>query len=317
MGKQSFILFFLAAFILRASVPQRPPGKTLLLFPFTQSGRQIDENRYSAQIPDMIQKALSSSNHIMCIDGGAARKSSASKLRPLSKEQAIEIGRQSGAELFIYGKHECLAGGQIDIIAELWNVQEDHLEERWIASRLDVNAIDTFTHRVAEDIGEWVARRIALERLVSLSNPNPSFRVRVRTDKETYFTGETIRIVLESNQNCYIHVFDVGTSGKIHLLFPNKTQPSPYCAKYMKIILDNIVVHPPSGTDIVKVIATLDPVTLPDLISGVPESNLNPPTFQEIKTELDELARGFELAVSPLAEDRWTTQTLILKIIEE
>ena len=54
-----------------------------------------------------------------------------------------------------------------------------------------------------------------------------SLRVAVTTDRAdaTYATGETVRLFLNVNEDAFVTVLNIGASGKVTQLFPNRAQP--------------------------------------------------------------------------------------------
>ena len=69
----------------------------------------------------------------------------------------------------------------------------------------------------------------AIKLLARLENPNPSFKVRLSFDRETnpvyYFGRDKVNFRVQADRDCYITVLDIGTSGKVTVLFPNRFHP--------------------------------------------------------------------------------------------
>lgn len=58
------------------------------------------------------------------------------------------------------------------------------------------------------------------------TNPvGSSFDLRVTVDKPVYRIGETVMVNVQSDRDCRLTLLDVGTSGKVAVLFPNRFQP--------------------------------------------------------------------------------------------
>ncbi|NLC55660.1 MAG: DUF4384 domain-containing protein [Armatimonadetes bacterium] len=116
----------------------------------------------------------------------------------------------------------------------------------------------------------------AIKLLARLENPNPSFKVRLSFDRETnpvyYFGRDKVNFRVQADRDCYITVLDIGTSGKVTVLFPNRFHPDNRVRAGQTYVLPSpdrptfqIAVSPPVGREMVKVIATEEPVNLTGL----------------------------------------------------
>lgn len=144
---------------------------------------------------------------------------------------------------------------------------------------------------LASEVRPELENAYTIKLLAQLENPNPSFRVRLSIDRETnpvyYFNRDKISFRVQADRDCYITVLDVGTSGKITVLFPNKLHPDNAVKGnqvYHLPLVDKptfqIAVAPPVGREMVKVIATEKPVNLTGMdfqgmqsaFAGLPDS---------------------------------------------
>jgi hypothetical protein len=83
-----------------------------------------------------------------------------------------------------------------------------------------------------------------------------------------YSVGETVTLQVRANEDAYITVLEVGTSGKVHIIFPNAYQ------NVNRIKANNVVSIPtddskfrirvggPAGRDVIKVFATREPLSV-------------------------------------------------------
>ncbi|MBI3636101.1 MAG: DUF4384 domain-containing protein, partial [Candidatus Rokubacteria bacterium] len=55
--------------------------------------------------------------------------------------------------------------------------------------------------------------------------PN-ALQIKVWTDKKAYRIGDTVRIGVRVNRDAYVTLVDLGTSGDVTILYPNRFQPS-------------------------------------------------------------------------------------------
>jgi hypothetical protein len=130
----------------------------------------------------------------------------------------------------------------------------------------------------------------AIKFLVHLENPNPAFKVEVWGNRSVGASeldnapdekwveanvGDAIRFNFRAERDCYLTLINVGTSGKITVLFPNKYQPDGqiqagkvYRTETPGEMPFKIRAHAPAGRELVKVVATLKPLNLNSLKMG-------------------------------------------------
>jgi hypothetical protein len=92
------------------------------------------------------------------------------------------------------------------------------------------------------------------------------FRIRLRTvdGKRTYRIGDEIALEFKTSEDAYVTIIDVGTSGKTHVLFPNKWNRENFveAGRWYRIPGrrgDRVIrVEGPAGINYVKAIATRD-----------------------------------------------------------
>ncbi len=97
------------------------------------------------------------------------------------------------------------------------------------------------------------------------TRPGPELRIELWTTRAdaTYNIGEPITFEFRANHDCYVTLVDIGTSGEVTILFPNRWHEEnfvrggrsyrvpPKRASY------KLEAAPPAGTEIVKIFATL------------------------------------------------------------
>lgn len=80
----------------------------------------------------------------------------------------------------------------------------------------------------------------------------------------TYKPGETVALTVKSEEDAYIWVFDTGTSGRVHQLFPNKYAKDNFVRANRPLTLPGagakyrFVVSQPEGVELLTVIASRD-----------------------------------------------------------
>lgn len=90
------------------------------------------------------------------------------------------------------------------------------------------------------------------------------------TDQKDYKIGEKLTVNFKTDRDCYVTLVDVGTSGNVHILFPNrfsignKVKANETYSVPAKDDGYKITVNGPPGTEIVRAIATLKPISFID-----------------------------------------------------
>lgn len=96
-------------------------------------------------------------------------------------------------------------------------------------------------------------------------------KVELWSDKSAYKTGETMTLHFRTDKDCYVTILDVGTSGKVHILYPNRfSGGSKVLAGRVYSIPGKddgyaITVSGPQGMEIVRAIATLTPMAMTEV----------------------------------------------------
>lgn len=147
-------------------------------------------------------------------------------------------------------------------------------------------------------------------KFVSVDKADPSKVV------DTVKIGDTVKFGFTADQDCYLYIIDIGTSGKAHILFPNKWQPVNKAEKGKIYFLppegSNVVfrAHGPEGRNYVKAIATLKPQqSLPKTETKTDEpfaEVTNPGTqFKDLAAELEKQS-----------DKEWAEAELSIKVVK-
>ncbi len=98
----------------------------------------------------------------------------------------------------------------------------------------------------------------------------------------TYAVGDALRISVRPHQPCYITMVDVGSSGRVAVLFPNHFQRARRVRAGSTLTIPasgvdwNIKVGGPAGVDLIQVIASRAPLALPELAELVRATAASP-----------------------------------------
>jgi len=196
---------------------------------------------------------------------------------------------------------------------------------------------------LVESLRPELENAYTIKTLAALDNPAPPFRVMVWANHATLEerglkkldqapdeklvearVGDAIRFNFRAERDCYLTLINVGTSGKITVLFPNKYQPDGfieggriYRTETKGEMPFKIRATGPAGRELVKVIATLEPLELESLRMGQ-AGGLGTRSIDSGSRFARQLARdlagGKETAGALLLPtDTWTTDYLIVE----
>jgi hypothetical protein len=89
----------------------------------------------------------------------------------------------------------------------------------------------------------------------------------------SYQHGENLVLTVETTEDAYVWVFDTGTSGKVHQIYPNQYETTNFLAANVPIEIPRadsryqLAVSHPSGAELITVVASKDKTPLtPELI---------------------------------------------------
>ena len=135
-------------------------------------------------------------------------------------------------------------------------------------------------------------------------------------DKRTYKPGEEVTLKVSANEECYIWVFDTGTSGKVHQIYPNKFEKKNFLAAGRTLRIPGprskyrLAVSPPRGKELLTVVAVKDnkPLTrhlIDQVTSGSP--------FPALRGTAASIAK--DLSITLRKQDQaWTSHQVVFRI---
>jgi hypothetical protein len=98
----------------------------------------------------------------------------------------------------------------------------------------------------------------------------------------TYAIGQPLRVLVRPHQDAYVTVVDVGSSGRVSILYPNHFQLGGRVRAGTTVAIPTrsahwqIKVDGPAGVDLIQVIASRRPLTLPELAQLVRTTAASP-----------------------------------------
>lgn len=288
--------------------------RTVLIMDFENKGFRLAGLDFSSWIPTQIQESLVGRDWVSIVERD--------KLESVLKEQAlatsgvmdpaaaIKVGKLLGAQKIVLGDYQGNNKERYHISTRLVDVEHGNVEGQWIIADIPKKKIEGYCQDVADNIAGLLKQQTALLNLAGLENPDNPFNLRFTNEKTSYQYGDMMSISLTADKDCFVYLFDVGTSGKIHLLFPNKMQRSNRLMAGKEIQISNLRVSPPAGKEMVKAIATVDSLDIQKMM----DIASTPATFELIDSDTHSFSRDLELVVSPLPREKWNTATLELLI---
>lgn len=133
----------------------------------------------------------------------------------------------------------------------------------------------------------------------------------------TYARGEAVKLKVKVNEDAYVAVYNVGPTGKITQLFPNKfqkdgvikaghdTQVPPADSK------TEIKVTGSTGAELIKVVASNKPLKM---VAGVVMSDDQ--VFMPLKEGVEEFSKNLSLATSdPAPTEKWSIVNVAMKTV--
>ncbi len=160
-------------------------------------------------------------------------------------------------------------------------------------------------------------KQVEVVQIEDIENPQAGFKVELKVDKPdaTYKPGENVIVTLKTNKDCQVTLFNVGSGGKVHIIFPNEYQKDnkvkanqeyripPEGAKFA------FKVSGPAGEDVIKAIATLDNIKL------LGESDTKPDgAFQQVALKEIEVVEKIEDNL-PKDPKRWAETEVTIKVV--
>jgi len=149
-----------------------------------------------------------------------------------------------------------------------------------------------------------------------IRNEAKPFKIELWTEdgKAAYNVDDRVEFLFRADRDCYVTLFDIGTSGAITKLFPNKWNGSNRIEKgktYRIPPADGgfvFRVNGPEGLEYVKAVATLDPLHSVEKAELVPKGD-----FQEFKKP-EALIKDLSLELKQQDTKKWTETEVSFKI---
>jgi hypothetical protein len=275
-------------------------------------GQPVDASgkisRLSPFIADVVEAALvdhKTDLHCEVVEKNALQESvadwSLGRMGLVDQSTRTPAASILGVDVFCFTNYR-LDGNTLHAKIEMTNAQGNV-----VASAAPDFTLDNKLLAMAQQyLSEPVASQTAPPTPAPASGP---LKLNVWTDKASYKVGDNMKISLQANQDCYVTLIDVGTSGKATVIFPNH-----YCS-------DNRVkagvtyqipdpsagfdyeVGPPAGVEIIRGIASREPN--PDLGSLNQGTTAQAP-FATVSRNLSKLSRDVHVRARKAKVGQWS-----------
>ena len=156
-----------------------------------------------------------------------------------------------------------------------------------------------------------------LLKLSQIKQSDPTFHIKLWTNKKLFQPGDPIEFSFRSDQDCYLTLIDIATEGVIRVIFPNKRHPDNFikAGKTYNIPGDynfQLKITGPAGIEQVKAIATTRKMDIFDMNFADGDY-----FFYETKPQSEVATRGLGgLADKLKAQPAWTEAGLEFEIID-
>lgn len=177
-----------------------------------------------------------------------------------------KLGQLGQADFMVAGQ-VVAAGGQASVSVRVLDTETGRqIWARAVTLQLDRMLGELATRALVGD-GCGVAGPTAAAPPPEPANAAPErLDVRIWTDKPSYRIGDTIQFGLRVNRDAYVTLVNIGTSGDVTIIFPNRFNPTYFVRGGVDVSIPpaeagfKLTVQPPGGFDQVRAIATAEPV---------------------------------------------------------
>jgi hypothetical protein len=157
-----------------------------------------------------------------------------------------------------------------------------------------------------------------------IQNQAPGINFTIGTEKFAYNVSESLYFTFTADQDCYVAIVDIGTSGKMTLLFPNQWHPSNRIEKGKEYRIPPegsnfaYTLTGPPGTEHIKVVASVNQV-LSQVQSLQQEAKVpvgrSGDRFLTMKNP-GLVLKDIQVAFSGIDPSKWATGGLSFEVVE-
>ncbi len=173
----------------------------------------------------------------------------------------------------------------------------------------------------AADSAAWMKDLLPIQIPIAKLKPEPEttggLGVSLAFDRPDgrYSQGDSVELTVEATEDSYIWVFDTGTSGKVHQIFPNRYETENFVSAGTPVAIPGpdatyeFAVSYPPGNELLTVVASRDETLLVDLLDGAGDAG----PFAALRGNADSVAKDIVVTVRE-KQTPWVTHNRILYI---
>ncbi len=142
------------------------------------------------------------------------------------------------------------------------------------------------------------------------TSPPADFNVSIRLNKNVgsvYQPGEEVKVYITANKDCYIRVWDIGTSGHVTLLYPYRRGQTDFIKAGTTLVIPGpdakYIVTGPEGTEYIQVIASLTPM------KGMPVPTGNK-MFPTVSKNPKKFTKDIVIQTNQIPHDKWISSSV-------
>ena len=272
-----------------ASIPQLE-GNRLAVLPFTYlDGGFSVEGRL---IADLLFMELAKSDQVQLLErerlANILEEHKLGEKGMLDPATAPELGKIMGVNGFLFG-HNADLGHKLQLTIRVVDTQSRVVAQKTF---LMDKRIKTPATPLWEDI-EAIKQK-----------NKQKFKIAVWTDKTDYTIGDKLVVRFKADRSCYVTIFNLGSSGQITVLFPNRFYATNYVKKDEEHAIpgrfQNFTINAqgPAGIEKLKIFATEANVPL------LPEQ-YNVSAFRSLDPEERSVTRDLAVTIKNLDNTAW------------
>ena len=155
--------------------------------------------------------------------------------------------------------------------------------------------------------------------MADLAAPQSGLKVTAWVDHpdKTYSFGERVVLNVKTDQDAYVTVLDVGTSGKVHIIFPNRYQRDNRVAAGQVVQIPDpradfaFQVQGPAGSELIKVIATQgqQPLFADDSVEPAGP-------YKALKAPAPAVAKDLAVTLRERYSNQWAEHEEIIRVVQ-
>jgi hypothetical protein len=133
-----------------------------------------------------------------------------------------------------------------------------------------------------------------------------------------YNIGDKVVLSVSVDRDAYVTVFNTGTSGKVHVIFPNEYQQDNHVLAGSPVLIPSddadfdFIASGPPGTELITVVASTNPDSLVQ-----PGDTMAAGPFQAYTQTAQVVAKDLQITLEAQHRDAWAETTYRVLVLPE